>query len=122
MFGRLGTTRVLGLPGNPVSSIVCALLFLEPLIAAFLGEEVVDPSEPAVLGGDLAENDNRQDYLRATLANGTEGLPTATALSKQDSSGLAILAAADCLIVRAPHAPAAKAGDPCRIIRLHDRL
>jgi molybdopterin molybdotransferase len=120
MSGRLGDTRVLGLPGNPVSSFVCALLFLKPLIATLLGEKLRDPSEPAVLGGDLPENDDRQDYLRATLAIEAQGLPKAIALSQQDSSGLAVLSAADCLIVRPPHAPAAKAGDPCRIIRLAD--
>jgi molybdopterin molybdotransferase len=122
MFGRLGATRILGLPGNPVSSIVCALLFLKPLIAALLGEPVVDPSEPALLGAALPENDNRQDYLRATLAIDADGLPRASAVGKQDSSGLAVLSAADCLIVRPPHAPVARAGDACRIIRLSDRL
>jgi molybdopterin molybdotransferase len=122
MFGRLGATRVLGLPGNPVSSIVCALLFLKPLIAALLGEPIIDPSEPALLGAALPENDNRQDYLRATLSAERDGLPRATALARQDSSGLAVLSAADCLIIRPPHAPAAKAGDPCRIIRLSDSL
>jgi molybdopterin molybdotransferase len=122
MFGRLGATRVLGLPGNPVSSVVCALLFLKPLIAALLGEPVLDPSEPAVLGAALPENDNRQDYLRATLSAERDGLPRAAALRKQDSSGLAVLSAADCLIIRPPHAPPGKAGDPCRIIRLSDRL
>lgn len=118
MFGRFHRTLVLGLPGNPVSSIVCALLFLRPLIAALLGAVQIDPSEPALLGSDLRENDNRQDYLRASLAPGDFGLPTATALSTQDSSGLSVLARADCLIIRPPHAPLAKAGDPCRIIRL----
>jgi len=118
MFGRFHRTLVLGLPGNPVSSLVCALLFLRPLIAALLGAPQVDPSEPALLGGILKENDNRQDYLRATLAPGDFGLPTATALSIQDSSGLSVLARADCLIIRPPFAPPAKAGDPCRIIRL----
>jgi molybdopterin molybdotransferase len=119
MFGRLGNTRVLGLPGNPVSSLVCALLFLKPLIASLLGQPVRDPSEPAFLGGDLVENDDRQDYLRATLAIEAQGLPIATVQSRQDSSGLAVLSAADCLIIRPPHAPPAKAGDPCRIIRLN---
>ena len=118
MFGRFHRTLVLGLPGNPVSSIVCALLFLRPLIAALLGAVQIDPSEPALLGGDLRENDNRQDYLRASLSPRDFGLPTATALSAQDSSGLSVLARADCLIIRPPHAPLAKAGDPCRIIRL----
>jgi molybdopterin molybdotransferase len=120
MFGRLGGTRVLGLPGNPVSSIVCSILFLKPLLAALTGESVTDPSEPAILGGDLGENDNRQDYLRATLSIERDGLPVATALSRQDSSGLGVLSASQCLIIRAPFAPAAKAGEPCRVIRLRD--
>ena len=118
MYGRLDATRVLGLPGNPVSSIVCALLFLKPLLAALLGQSQVDYSEAAVLGDDLKENDNRQDYLRATLETNPHGLPKATALSPQDSSGLAILARANCLIIREPHAPPARAGDVCRILRL----
>jgi molybdopterin molybdotransferase len=118
MFGRLGETRILGLPGNPVSSIVCALLFLKPLIASLLGEPVSDPSEPALLGSDMKENDDRQDYIRATLSTETADLPKATTFSQQDSSGLVVLAEADCLILRPPHAPPAKAGDACRIIRL----
>jgi len=118
MFGRFGETRVLGLPGNPVSSIVCAILFLKPLIAAFLGETLREPTQAAFLAKGLPENDNRQDYLRATLDFDTDGPPRAAALSSQDSSGLSVLARADCLIVRPPHAPAASAGDACRIIRL----
>ncbi len=68
LFGRLGATRVLGLPGNPVSSLVCGILFLEPLIGALLGQPYVEPGEPAVLGVDLPANDGREDYVRATLA------------------------------------------------------
>jgi molybdopterin molybdotransferase len=113
----LGGTRVLGLPGNPVSSIVCAILFLRPLIDALLGRPLSDPSEPAVLGVDVAANDGRQDYVRATIATG-DGLPVVTPLPVQDSSMLAVLAAADCLLIRAVNAPAAKAGAACRIIRL----
>ena len=118
MFGRLGETRILGLPGNPVSSIVCALLFLKPLIAALLGQPVLDPSLPAILGSDMPGNDDRQDYVRASLAQEVAGLPKAISLSQQDSSGLVVLAKADCLIIRPPHAPPAKAGEACRIIPL----
>jgi molybdopterin molybdotransferase len=122
MFGRIprsgGTEmRVLGLPGNPVSSMVCAILFLTPLVDAFLGRPSADPGEPAVLAVDVPANDARQDYLRATLSRG-DGLPLVTPLPMQDSSALAALAAADCLLIRTPEAPAAKAGDPCRVIRL----
>ncbi len=118
MFGHIEGTRVLGLPGNPVSSLVCAILFLRPLIAALLGQPQSDPSEPATLGGDLAENDNRQDYVRARLATRRGELPAAIPLPVQDSSMLGVFATADCLIVRPPHAPAARAGEPCRIIPL----
>jgi molybdopterin molybdotransferase len=118
MFGRIEGTRVLGLPGNPVSSLVCSILFLRPLIAALLGQKRHDPTQSAVLGGDLAENDNRQDYVRARLATRRGELPAAIPLPVQDSSMLGVFANADCLIVRPPHAPAAKRGEPCQIIPL----
>jgi molybdopterin molybdotransferase len=123
MFGHLqkpagGPLRVLGLPGNPVSSLVCAILFLKPLMAVLLGEPLTPPEEPGMLGGPLPANDGRQDYLRATMARPDQGVPIATALPVQDSSMLSALARAGCLIVRPPNAPAARAGEPCRIIRL----
>ncbi len=110
--------RVLGLPGNPVSTLVGGLLFLRPLIAAHLGAPQPDRTEPAVLGVDVAANDKREDYVRATLAPSPDGLPRVTPLNPQDSSMLSTLAAADCLLIRPPHAPAAPAGVPCRILRL----
>ena len=119
LHGRLGAMHVLGLPGNPVSAYVCSVLFLVPLIRRLAGRADVAPElEPAVLGCDLPENDERADYLRARLAPGPAGAPIATPAPIQDSSMLAPLAAADCLLVREPHAPAAAAGSPCRIIRL----
>jgi molybdopterin molybdotransferase len=118
LFGRLGGTRVLGLPGNPVSSLICAILFLTPLIAACLGAAWQDNTRSAILGGDLPANDARQDYLRATLRRTDDLYPVATALPRQDSSMLSVLAEADCLIIRPPHAPATFAGDSCRILML----
>ena len=119
MHGRLGEMRVLGLPGNPVSSYVCAFLFLVPLIRALSGRTSVDhPLEHAVLGRELPANDKRQDYLRARLATGSDGVPVATSVGAQDSSLVANLAASDALIVRPPHASAAPAGSPCTILRL----
>ena len=119
MHGRLGAMHVLGLPGNPVSSYVCAVLFLVPLCA---GWRVAPTSrrrfDVARLGCDLPSNDERADYLRATLAPGPDGVPVATPAPVQDSSMLTKLARADCLLVREPHAPAAKAGEPCSIIKL----
>jgi molybdopterin molybdotransferase len=119
MHGRLGPMLLLGLPGNPVSSIVCAILFMVPAIRAMLGDPGAgdDPTEAAVLGADLPANDARQDYLRAMLCTG-EDLPVATVHAVQDSSMLSVLAASDALIVRAPAAPAARAGERCRVIRL----
>ena len=119
IFGRLGPMAILGLPGNPVSSIVCARLFLQPLLRALSGDPTAadDPSEPAVLGGPLPQNDMRQDYLRASVAIDPDGRRRATPFTRQDSSMLRLLADAQALIVRAPHAPAAAAGEPCRILR-----
>jgi molybdopterin molybdotransferase len=120
MHGRLGQMLLLGLPGNPVSSIVCGMLFMVPAIRAMLGDPRAgaDPTEAATLGADLPANDARQDYLRAALRPGTDGPSVATAHAVQDSSMLSVLAASDALIVRPPHAPPARAGEPCRIIRL----
>jgi molybdopterin molybdotransferase len=119
MHGRLGSMHVLGLPGNPVSAYVCAVLFLVPLIRRLAGRGDVEPLlETARLGCALPDNDERADYLRATLAPSADGLAVATPAPVQDSSMLAPLAAADCLLVRAPHAPAAAAGELCSIIRL----
>ncbi|MGE5166273.1 MAG: gephyrin-like molybdotransferase Glp [Sphingobacteriales bacterium] len=118
MHGKLGTMQVLGVPGNPVSSYVCAFLFLVPLIRLLAGRIDLQPrAEPARLGRDLPANDARADYLRATLAPGPDG-PVATPLPAQDSSLMAPLAKADCLVIREPHAPAAAAGSDCVILKL----
>ena len=119
MHGRLGPMRVLGLPGNPVSSYVCAFLFLVPLIRALTGQSRVHHHrERAILGVDVAANDVREDYLRATLQERGDGPPVATPVAHQDSSLLKNLAAAQAFVVRAPFARAASAGSPCEILRL----
>src|SRR6185369_2502705 len=118
MHGRLGATHVLGLPGNPVSAFVCSVLFLVPLIRRLAGRSDVEPRiESAVLGCDLPENDERADYLRATLTPGPDG-PVATPFAQQDSSMLVPLAKAGCLLVREPHEAAARAGSRCNILKL----
>jgi len=117
IFGRLGDMRVLGLPGNPVSSMVCGRLFLVPLIHALLGDAEVGSGESmARLGGDVGANDQRQDYLRATLGRDETGGLIVTPFAKQDSSMLATLVKADAFIIRPPHAPPAKAGETCRVL------
>ena len=120
MHGRIGDMRILGLPGNPVSAIVCAVLFLVPLVRALSGDKDAgaDATRPAILGADLPENDQRQDYLRARISGLNEGIATATPFSKQDSSMLGVLAEAQGLIVRAPDAGPAKKGDSCRVMLL----
>ena len=119
MHGRLGDMQVLGVPGNPVSSYVCAFLFLVPLIRTLAGRSDVEHvPERARLGGDLPANDERADYLRATLTDGPDGL-VATPLPAQDSSLMAPLAKADCLVIREPHAPRGiVAGSDCVILKL----
>ena len=119
MHGRLGAMHVLGLPGNPVSAYVCAVLFLVPLIRQLAGRSDVVPAlETARLGCDLPGNDERADYLRAVLSAGPDGIPVAIPAPVQDSSMLMPLAHADCLLVREPFAPAARMGEWCAIIRL----
>ena len=114
LAGRLRGRTVLGLPGNPVSAFVTAMVFLRPLIAHLGGAR--DPSpvmRTAILGSALPANDRRQDYLRATTRDGR-----VHAAQRQDSSLLRTLAGADCLIVRAPHAPAVAAGDSVEVLAL----
>jgi molybdopterin molybdotransferase len=119
MHGRLGAMRVIGLPGNPVSSYVCAFLFLVPLIRKLCGRLTVHHrTEAAVLGRAVAANDQRQDYLRARLTTRDDGALVATPVNHQDSSLLGNLAAAQALLIRPPFAPAAEAGSACDILRL----
>ena len=119
MFGRLGRTAMLGLPGNPVSSLVCALLFLRPLLDRLMGlNRPAHPVEQAILGARLPANDRRQDYLRARLRRDGPGPATVTAYQRQDSSMLATLAHSDCLIVRPPFAPEIAAGAAVDILPL----
>jgi molybdopterin molybdotransferase len=124
MHGRLGPTTVIGLPGNPVSSIVCGLLFVVPAIRALLGDPQAgaDRSEPAILGHAMPANDGRQDYLRARLDTAPDRLPVVHPENRQDSSMLSVLGQAEALLIRAPHAPAAESGAPCRILRLDRRI
>ena len=118
MFGRLGDQRVIGVPGNPVSSLVCARLFLVPLIRAYLG---LDP-EPhritqARVATPLAANGARAHYMRAITGRDADGL-TVTPVPSQDSSLLTPLAQADCLLVRPIGAPTCTAGTRVPILML----
>lgn len=118
MVGALDGMQVIGLPGNPVSTLVCSILFVEPLIRHRAGLTPLDRLEEAVAAIDLPANDHRQDYMRALLAVAEEGTRLVTPASRQDSSQLSILTTSNCLIIRAPNAPPLTAGSPCTILRL----
>lgn len=117
MYGRLGPARCLGLPGNPVSSLICSHLFLKPLVRALAGLPADAGEIQATLGVDMGENDNRQDYVRASLAT-IDGDRIVTPFKKQDSSMLKTLADANAAIIRPPFAGPAKAGEPCSVLLL----
>lgn len=120
MVGSLGDTRVLGLPGNPVSSMVCALLFLEPLIARMARLPAPGRELEAVSASALSANDYRQDYLRARLTRLPDGRLEAHSYGKQDSSQMKIFANSEALIIRPPNAAAQPAGEKCRVLVLRE--
>lgn len=121
MFGHVSGLPLLGLPGNPVSALVCALLYLRAAIVAMLGRaDIAPPLATARSRGTLPKNDQRQDYLRAELTRDEAGGLVADAFPVQDSSMLSLLARANALIVRRPHAPAVEPGDNVEIISLDD--
>jgi molybdopterin molybdotransferase len=119
MFAARDRARVLGLPGNPVSTMVCALLFLKPALDRMLGQagDLV-ATEPARLAVDLRQNDTREDYVRAKLTRQSDGVLNVQPHPVQDSSMLSVLAAASGLLVRPAHDPARKAGETVQVIDL----
>jgi molybdopterin molybdotransferase len=119
IWGRLGRVPVLGLPGNPVSALVCAIIFLLPALARLSGlPGAPTPSRRVICAAPLAENDRRADFLRASLEADAEGHITVRPFPMQDSSMLATLARADALVLRAPFAPALPAGAEVEAIML----
>jgi molybdopterin molybdotransferase len=111
MAGRLSGVPMLGLPGNPVSAIVCGHLFLLPMIRAMLGDPSPVPQpRKATLTTDLPPNGPRAHYMRARLVPG-DGLPAIAPFDRQDSALLSILGQADALLIRPIDAPACRAGD-----------
>ncbi|NEI69313.1 molybdopterin molybdenumtransferase MoeA [Rhizobium lusitanum] len=122
MVGSLGDMHVLGLPGNPASSLVCGLLFLEPLIRKLASLPPVRREGVVRAAVPLAANDQRQDYMRAMLKKDDDGGWLAEPFSKQDSSMMKVFSRSDCLIVRPPHAPELEPGAPCPVVFLRPDL
>lgn len=120
MVGTIGTMQVLGLPGNPVASLVCSLLFLEPLLNKLSHHPHRSREITIITATDLKANDIRQDYLRARITGEENGKPIAEVFTKQDSSMMKIMANSDCLLIRPPNAPELPAGAECLAIRLRD--
>ncbi len=108
MFGKFGEVPMLGMPGNPVSAMVCALVFLRPALRALQGMTDIDDGTIQVkLGRDMPANGGRRAYLRARLARDDDGAFVATPVDEQDSSLVSVLAAADCFVIRPVGAPEA---------------
>lgn len=120
MVGTLGGMQVLGLPGNPVSSLVCALLFLEPLVRQLSGLPARNRKAVATTVERLPANDKRQDYVRGRLTRDSAGGLSAHVFARQDSSMMQVFAQSDCLIVRQPYASEVNPGMPCDILLLRD--
>ncbi|NUB13601.1 molybdopterin molybdenumtransferase MoeA [Azospirillum brasilense] len=118
IFGTANGVPLLGLPGNPVSTGVAALLFLVPVLRRLQGLPAESATLTARLGAPLKANDDRTDFLRATLSTGADGEPVATPFPRQDSAMMSRLARADALIVREPQATAAAVGDRVTVIPL----
>lgn len=115
--GRIGTIAMVGLPGNPVSSIVCAEIFMRPLLRAMQGLRADRPLRSGILGRDLGAEGNRRHYLRATLEI-EDGAEVITPFESQDSARLGLLARADVLLVRPADDPARKRGDRVSFLSL----
>lgn len=120
MVGSLDDMIVIGLPGNPVSSMVCSLLFLEPLLARLAGLPAPKREAEVIVAKALGENDKRRDHLRARLSRDAQGRLVAEPFEKQDSSMMNVLAQAGCLVIREPFALPIAAGETARAILLRD--
>jgi molybdopterin molybdotransferase len=114
MAGRLGAATVVGLPGNPVSAMVCGVIFVLPLLRAMLGfPPAPAPRRSAALAVGLEANGPREHYMRARRTAGG-----VAPFDRQDSSLLTILSEADCLLVRPPGDPARPVGTEVEIVPL----
>lgn len=118
LFGTFERTPLIGLPGNPVSAGVCAVLFVRSIVRRMQGLDPLPPYGVGFLARDLAPNDEREEFLRASARRDEDGRLLVTPAPRQDSSMFRIFAEADCLIRRAAHAPAAPAGTRVEVLEL----
>jgi len=117
MFGTLENMRILGLPGNPVSSLVCSHLFVAPLVAALGGRQHLIQRQTALLSHDLPANGGREQYARAVISR-RDGSYYADVFENQDSSIVSLYAKANALVIRPIDAPVAKAGETAKFIAI----
>ena len=118
-FGALADgRRVLGLPGNPASALVCAELFLRPLLFALQGADPAVDLMAARTTAPLPQNGPREHWMRARLSHEADGVIAATAFADQDSALVTVFAQADALVRRPARAPAAAAGDVVDVLPL----
>ncbi len=123
MFAARDRARVLGLPGNPVSTMVCSLMFVKPALDRMLGQSGdLVATKSARLAIDVSENDTREDYVRARLTRGPNGSLAVEPHKIQDSSMLSVLAWSNALLVRPAYDPARKAGEVVQVIDFSDLL
>jgi molybdopterin molybdotransferase len=118
LFGRMGSQRVLGLPGNPVSAMICARVFLVPLIERLLGHVTETAAVKARLTQPMKSNGDRVHYMRAVMERDAAGFLTVTPQASQDSSLTSVLAASNALIVATINAPALPAGAEVDVLPL----
>jgi len=118
MAGKLGATPMLGLPGNPVSAMVCGRLFVAPAVEALMGLPPMPlKTTTATLGCELGKNGPREHYMRSRV-EARDGVLICTPFDSQDSSRLALLSDSNALAIRSINAPPAKAGDPVQVMML----
>jgi molybdopterin molybdotransferase len=122
IHGHVDNIPLLGLPGNPASSAVCAMVFLRPALAKLSGHDDQPVTIAARLLGNLPENDKRQDYLRATLTHDENGMPEVRPFLRQDSSMIGVFAAANALVVRPAFDAPLHDGDMVQVMPLDPRL
>lgn len=120
MAGNLNGKAMIGLPGNPVSAIVCSVIFVQPLIRRMQGLDSAPSTLRARLAAPLGIEGNRQHYLRACLRN-ADDTPSVEVFDDQDSSLLSVLSQANALVIRPPHDPARQAGEMVTVLPLFNQ-